>query len=206
MQDMFDGTGMRIFEISSDGIKILRLLARVNSRRPWGVALFVSFTWSEIEPGRQRMSYEGCDISIWMWETYVSTSEDFAASQSLSPLYQIPGLSPPSWRPTLSSSLLGVIFEPARYSFFHSEETINVSLTSPDALAKSMEWRSPSSVMASSSSRSHMIVSKVSSGALKITRLSRRCRGFVHSQDSKSLLPSLGTCNTLARVRSRQLN
>jgi len=34
MQDMFDGTGMRIFEISSDGIKILRLLARVNSRRP----------------------------------------------------------------------------------------------------------------------------------------------------------------------------
>ena len=69
-----------------------------------------------------------------------------------------------------------------------------------------MEWRSPSSVMASSSSRSHMIVSKVSSGALKITRLSRRCRGFVHSQDSKSLLPSLGTCNTLARVTSRQLN
>merc|ERR1719268_542186 len=47
---MFDGTGMRIFEVSSDGIKILRLLARVNSRRPRGVALFVSFTWSEIEP------------------------------------------------------------------------------------------------------------------------------------------------------------
>ena len=34
IKDMFDGTGMRIFEISSDGIKILRLLARVNSRRP----------------------------------------------------------------------------------------------------------------------------------------------------------------------------
>ena len=33
IQNMFDGTGMRIFEISSDVIKILRLLVRMKSRR-----------------------------------------------------------------------------------------------------------------------------------------------------------------------------
>ena len=39
MQDMFDGTGMRIFEISSDVIKLLRLLVRVKSRRKCSFAV-----------------------------------------------------------------------------------------------------------------------------------------------------------------------
>ena len=85
----------------------------------------------------------------------------------------------------------------------HDSQPEQGYLTSPDALAKSMEWRSPSSVIASSSSRSHMMVSRVSSGALNITRLSSRCSGFVQSHDSKSLRLNLGTCNTCRTPRKK---